>query len=119
MKSIKGHKHSKETKDKLSRIAKARFTCPENHPMWGGGETTQGGYIKIRISGHPYAHRDGYVFKHRYVMEQNIGRYLNKNEVVHHKDGNLENNDITNLQLFEECGSHIRFHKELRHSNVT
>lgn len=36
---------------------------------------------------------------HRYVMEQHLGRKLRSDEVVHHKDGNKQNNDISNLEI--------------------
>lgn len=36
---------------------------------------------------------------HRYLMGKKLGRRLNKGEVVHHKDGNKHNNDISNLEL--------------------
>ena len=40
------------------------------------------------------------VLEHRYVMEQKIGRPLMKEETVHHIDGNRQNNDPSNLELF-------------------
>lgn len=39
------------------------------------------------------------VKEHRYVMEQHIGRKLLSNEDVHHKDGNKQNNHISNLEI--------------------
>jgi hypothetical protein len=36
---------------------------------------------------------------HRWVVEQFIGRKLTSDEVVHHKDGNIFNNDISNLEI--------------------
>ena len=46
---------------------------------------------------------------HRYVMEQYLGRKLLGDEVVHHKDGNKENNDIDNLELMS-LSEHSRQH---------
>lgn len=42
---------------------------------------------------------EGWVYEHRYVMECHLGRPLSKNEVVHHKDGDIYNNDISNLEV--------------------
>jgi hypothetical protein len=39
------------------------------------------------------------ILKHRLVMELHLGRKLDKCEVVHHKDRNRLNNDISNLVL--------------------
>ena len=37
--------------------------------------------------------------EHRIIMERIIGRRLSYNEVVHHIDGNKENNDPANLMV--------------------
>jgi hypothetical protein len=59
-----------------------------------------GGYIYVKApEGHPYANRDGMIFEHRFVMEQLLGRYLEPHELVHHKDGNRQNNATENLEL--------------------
>lgn len=42
--------------------------------------------------------------EHRYVMQKHIGRPLLQAESVHHKDGNRQNNHISNLEL--RSGAH-------------
>lgn len=37
--------------------------------------------------------------EHRVIMERIVGRKLRSDEIVHHKDGNLRNNDPANLEL--------------------
>ncbi|MBQ8130872.1 MAG: HNH endonuclease [Bacilli bacterium] len=69
----------------------------------------QGEYVYALIHGHPNATSKSYVLYHRLVMENYLGRYLTKDEVVHHKDGNKTNNDITNLELMTNS-EHTRLH---------
>jgi len=51
-----------------------------------------------------------YIAEHRLVMENHIGRFLTKNEVVHHKDENTLNNSIENLQIMTPS-EHVKLHK--------
>ena len=60
-------------------------------------------YRKARFDGFP---KD----VHRHLMEEKLGRKLNKSEVVHHKDGNCLNNDINNLELLTRS-EHARLHE--------
>ena len=46
---------------------------------------------------------------HRLVMEEKLGRKLQSNELVHHKDGNIFNNDPKNLELMSR-NEHGRLH---------
>ena len=46
---------------------------------------------------------------HRFLMEKKIGRKLDFNEVVHHKDGDKSNNDLENLEVIDRS-SHSREH---------
>jgi hypothetical protein len=69
-----------------------------------------GGYIMIYLPDHPYADRSGYVLEHRSVMESHIGRYLTADEIVHHINGNKEDNRLENLALLSR-EEHAKIHK--------
>lgn len=91
---------------------------------WKGGRTKHSsGYISIYIMpDHPFwsmatertKHR-GYVFEHRLVMAQHLGRPLKPWEIVHHKgnkypQGSIEDkadNRIENLKLYPDQASHV------------
>jgi hypothetical protein len=109
-----GEEDSEIVRDYLAKIGVQRQRAGahpgEKNPMWKGGQTVdKHGYILVRApEGHPFANRHGYVRLHRLVMEQKLGRYLRPEEVVHHIDGNPQNNDPENLELFEDNGYHIR-----------
>ena len=58
-----------------------------------------GKYFYAFVPKHPNANVHGYVYEHRIVMENHLGRLLRRNEVVHHKNGNGKYNRMENLQL--------------------
>lgn len=59
----------------------------------------KGEYNYAVVYNHPNRTKDNYVLHHRVVVENHIGRVLDKNEVVHHKDGNKKNNTVENLEI--------------------
>lgn len=71
---------------------------------------TWDGYIFIRKSDHPFAAKNKYVAEHRLVMEHKIGRYLTKEECVHHINGIRNDNRIENLELCTTHGQHTMLH---------
>lgn len=84
----------------------------ENHPRWKG-KIKRGGYWYLYLPDHPNGGKQGYVAEHRIVMENHLGRFLLKTEVVHHKDEDKLNNDINNLELFSSPGQHtLKGHPE-------
>jgi transposase len=67
-----------------------------------GYKVKDSGYIQVLLPNHPRADKSGYVPEHTLVMENHIGRYLKKNEVVHHINGVKGDNRIENLRLMTD-----------------
>jgi len=84
----------------------------DNHPRWKGGRIKNGGYIYVKNKNHPYRNKGGYVLEHRLVMERYLGRFLQSNEVIHHKNKIKDDNRLENLELFNNNAEHIS--KELK-----
>jgi len=102
-------------RDNGIEINEAGFQEKEENPNWNNGITyDEHGYISIYKPDHPRASYNGYVKKHVLVMEEKLGRYLTKEEVVHHIDENIINNSPENLMLFPNNSEHIRLHWQLR-----
>lgn len=77
------------------------------HPGWKGGRhLDKTGYVLVYLPDHPAA-QNGYYREHRLVMEAVLGRYLTKDEVVHHKNDNKQDNDPENLVLYSSNGAHL------------
>lgn len=58
------------------------------------------GYIDVYVPSHPNASKSGIVMEHRLIMEEMIGRYLERHENVHHKNGDRSDNRPENLELW-------------------
>lgn len=66
----------------------------EASASWKGGrQLTKDGYIRLWLS------RAESVLEHRQIMEDHLGRKLNRDEVVHHINGNNADNRLENLEL--------------------
>lgn len=76
---------------------------------WKGGKyVNKKGYVCVRNTTHP-CNNAGYVLEHRLVIEKNLGRILGKNEVIHHKNGNRQDNKLENLELLNRS-DHQKIH---------
>lgn len=84
-----------------------RFCSRECRASPVGTRSTKGanGYMRIMTA-------DGWKLEHRHVMEQQLGRPLESWERVHHRDGNRQNNDPSNLELWKVKSQAAAFPKD-------
>ena len=98
----------------LPRLADGGRRGADNHEFAGGRRITLQGYVLITPpQGHPTAKQRagrlaGYIFEHRYVCEQKLGRSLLPSERVDHEDGLTLHNHPDNLRLFQSNAEHLR-----------
>lgn len=100
-KRMLGRHRNEATKKKISETRRTRH----NNNWKGGRYKDKYGYIQVLVFGHPSI-VGRYIREHRLIMEKHLGRYLTPLEIVHHKDGNKQNNKIENLQLFKNNSEH-------------
>lgn len=78
------------------------------HPDWRGGRKLVGRYWYIWTKDHPHRTMGNYVAEHRLVVEAKLGRYLERHEVVHHINGDPQDNRPENLAVFQTNADHLR-----------
>jgi hypothetical protein len=95
----------------------------------GGVRFNQGrGYKQLIVDDYHPRKKDrkggSYIFEHILVMEQKVGRFLEKHEIVHHIDKDKQNNNIENLHLFsgnnnkESAQMHNAAHESLEQVGI-
>ena len=69
---------------------------------WKGGSVTLSGYKVV------YRNKMR-IFEHRAIMESHLGRFLRKEEIIHHINHNKLDNRIENLQITSKQ-EHTKIH---------
>lgn len=97
---------------KCKHKSHSEYLRKQNNHNWKGGVINSGQYIKVLLDkDNPYYSmcRHGYVFQHRLVMAEHLGRPLKSWEIVHHKNRNKKDNRIENLELLKSALEHTPF----------
>ena len=107
-------------KSSLKKDWGKRLMCAMHYRRWfNHGDPTinklsNRGQGFIDRHGYRMIYREGYYhFEHRYIMEQHLGRKLNrKTEVIHHINGKKLDNRIQNLIIVTQS-DHIKIHRDM------
>ena len=101
----------KERMARQCRRCASRRAGPRN-PNWKGGRVVaSNGYVLLRMPGHHLADVRGYVYEHRLVAEQILGRRLKPGEISHHKNGFKADNRPENIEVVESQHHHRVAHR--------
>ncbi len=101
----------KLTEEHKKSISENHYDClGSNNSQWKGGVFETRGDKYISSPNHPNKTKAGYVKESRLIMEKKVGRYLTREEVVHHLDGDKTNNHPDNLHLFKNQSEHRTYH---------
>ena len=76
------------------------------------------GYVWVSIRNHPGFPGVTYVKEHHLVWWENTGQRVPKGFILHHKDHDKTNNDISNLQLMSRS-EHLKEHDPNQFIDVT
>ena len=106
---MKGRKHSDETRAKMSASQSQQARGDQSHAWKGGRVLDRNGYVLIYMPSHPHV-VNRYVLEHRLVMERVLGRYLEPDEDVHHKNEIITDNRPENLEVMSH-GAHSSLHR--------
>lgn len=76
----------------------------------GGRTLASSGYWLVKRRGHPMADSRGYVYEHRLVASEQLGRPLLPGEVAHHRNGDKLDNRPENIAVLPSASAHAREH---------
>lgn len=94
-----------------SRLRTAKYCSYKCHQIGSGkkGGAVRAKQMKQSSLGKAYIKRNCRHL-HRQIAEEILGRALVPGEVVHHKDGNILNNQPSNIEVFPSQSEHCKAH---------
>ena len=128
---FKGRKFTKETrkrisqsqlerKEEISQMMKKYWETADkekimgpNSPNWKGGIRVSGNYAYRYAPNHPNVTVDNIIPESHYVWEKHHNKLVPRGYVIHHRDFNSLNNDISNLLILTQS-EHMKLHIKIR-----
>jgi hypothetical protein len=102
----KGYKWTKSQRKKLLAAMAKRNYDGNNNPNWRGGRRDLGdGRMLVHAPGHKTDSGTfgPHILEYRLIMERHLGRPLRGDEIVHHKNGDVTDNSIGNLEVMTQA----------------
>lgn len=78
---------------------------------WKGGKYKSSGRWFLYKPNHPFSNKHGYVIRSRFVTEECLNRYLERNDVIHHINGITIDDRPENLYIFYSILDHSKYHR--------
>lgn len=99
----------------ICAMHRSRFNRHGNYEISPNWPNLKKGQVLIAPTGYARINVDGKrMLYHRHIMELNLGRKLNQNERIHHKNGDRIDNRIENLKLLENNAEHMKkYHNDM------
>ena len=111
-KEIKRQPSHVHTKNFCSKECRGQWHCGEKANRWKGGLTKLNGGYLFKLVG-----INKYYAVHRLVMEKYLGRRLKITEIIHHKNEDITDNRIENLEIMTRA-EHARHHKPRKDTGI-
>lgn len=93
-------------------VSLVRDRTGKNNPKWRGGKTiAPDGRVLVYSPNHPFPNWKNYVYRYRLVVEASLGRYLRRDEIVHHINGVCNDDRLENLQVMSQS-EHIKVERQ-------